>query len=188
MNKIEIINLSAPPLDKKEILRYAKTPVINAEISSLLEEVIAECQKETEYKVCYTVLPCDSEFLRGMDSENLSKNLVGSKAVCVFAATLGVGIDRIINKYSRISPAKALIADAFASERIEALCDKFTKNFKGEISPRFSAGYGDLPLALQKEIFRALSPEKHIGACLGESLIASPAKTVTAIVGIGKNN
>jgi cobalamin-dependent methionine synthase I len=77
---------------------------------------------------------------------------------------------------------------------VESLCDAFCAELKAEAMengcftrPRFSAGYGDLPLSLQKDIFRALSPEKHIGAALRESLIVSPSKTVTAIVGIGKN-
>ena len=50
--------------------------------------------------------------------------------------------------------------------------------------PRFSAGYGDLPLGVQREIFAALDCPKHIGLTLNDSLLMSPTKSVTAIVGI----
>jgi cobalamin-dependent methionine synthase I len=128
-----------------------------------------------------------------VQSRALAKNLDSCGEIVLFAATVGLGIDRLCARYASVSPAKALFFDAIGSERVESLCDAFCKDLKdkergGFTRPRFSPGYGDMPLSVQKEIFRALSPERHIGASLRESLIVSPAKTVTAIVGIGKNN
>ena len=51
-------------------------------------------------------------------------------------------------------------------------------------SPRFSAGYGDLPLELQADIFNLLKPEKQMGVFLSESFIMSPTKSVTAFVAL----
>ena len=53
------------------------------------------------------------------------------------------------------------------------------------IRPRFSAGYGDLDVSFQKEIFGVLDCHKKIGLTLNDSMLMSPTKSVTAIVGIG---
>ena len=52
------------------------------------------------------------------------------------------------------------------------------------LKPRFSAGYGDLPLTVQREIFSQLNPDRKIGLTLNESLLMSPSKSVTAFAGI----
>lgn len=50
--------------------------------------------------------------------------------------------------------------------------------------PRFSPGYGDLPINMQKDIFAALDCPRKIGLSLNESLLMSPSKSVTAIIGV----
>lgn len=109
----------------------------------------------------------------------------------IFAATIGVGVDRLISKYSRLSPTKALCFQAIGAERVEALCDEFCNKMKTElekdgekVKPRFSPGYGDLPLETQKMIFSLLDCPKRIGVTLGDTLLMSPSKSVTAFVGI----
>ena len=51
--------------------------------------------------------------------------------------------------------------------------------------PRFSPGYGDLSLEVQKEIFSLLDCPRKIGVSLGDSLLMTPSKSVTAIIGYG---
>ena len=53
------------------------------------------------------------------------------------------------------------------------------------VRPRFSPGYGDLPLALQREVFAALDCPRRIGLTLSDSLLMSPTKSVTALIGAG---
>ena len=118
---------------------------------------------------------------------NLSDNLKHCKNAVVFAATIGVETDRLIQKYGYISPAKAVMIDAIGAERIEALCDTFVKNIQAELNaelkPRFSAGYGDLSITTQKDIFNLLTPSKYIGISINDSMLISPSKSVTAFVG-----
>ena len=192
MYEITVKNLEAPPVNIKEVLRYAKTKEPSEEISSLLNEVVLLCENQIEYRVCYARLPVrvtdgicsfpDFSF----ESKDLCYSLKAAGEAVVFAATLGAKIDRLINKYSRIAPSKALLIDAFASERIEALCDEFTKSLPFKTLPRFSAGYGDLKIENQKKIFALLNPQKNIGLTLNESLTMSPSKSVTAFMGIVK--
>ncbi len=193
-------NYSAPPWNRREIMRYASCTGADGRTTALMEECIAEIEPMLSYRVCFAHFPLeisvgelDIGFAR-VQSRGLAKNLASCKEIVLFAATVGLAPDRLTARYASRSPAKALFFDAIGAERVEALCDAFCAELKAGAAgngcftrPRFSVGYGDLPLELQKEIFRALSPERHIGATLRESLIISPAKTVTAIVGIGKN-
>lgn len=184
-----------PPFCEKEILRYAGCKEADSEISALVKSCIDETKDKLTYKVCYRQFGvkihddiCDFGAFT-LRSENLAFNLRESESVILFAATVGVGIDRLIAKYGRISPSKALLFQAIGAERIEALCDAFCEDILKEYNigtkPRFSPGYGDLPLAAQKDIFAVLSPEKRIGLTLNDSLLMSPSKSVTAIVGLG---
>ena len=129
-----------------------------------------------------------------VESAALRKNLQGCERAVVFAATVGLELDRMIAKAARLSPAKALLLQAIGAERIEALCDRFCQELSEELAPmgqtlrpRFSPGYGDLPLTFQEEIFRVLDCPRKIGLSLNESLLMSPTKSVTALVGITRS-
>lgn len=182
------------PVSRKEILRYAGCREANAETLSLLEECLKETQDRISFKVCYTTLPMKVEgsvvdcSLFAVDSKDLAKNLWGCRRVVVFCATLGMEIDRLIARYSRLSPAKALMLQAIGAERVEALCDAFCEALESESGtscrPRFSCGYGDLDIETQKKIFSLLQCQKHIGVYLNGSLLMTPSKSVTAFVGL----
>ena len=174
--------------NKKEISRYAG----NLQDEELLAECISEVSDKLVYNVCYQKFPFEKQCetlnlgFAQVNSADLAKNLDGCDGILLFAATVGVELDRLIMKYCKISPVKALIFQAIGAERIEKLCDQFCKDMAKEenIKPRFSPGYGDLPLDLQKEIFAALDCGKNIGLTLNDSMLMSPTKSVTAIVGI----
>lgn len=178
---------SEPKVNRKEILRYAgcKDYSEQGDIGVLLEECLKEVLPRLCYKICYLELPlaitdetCDFGCMK-VKSKDLVKNLSGCKKVILFAATIGVEIDRLIARYAHISPSKALMFQAIGAERIEALCDVFCEGFR----PRFSPGYGDLPLETQKIMFEVLNCNKSIGISLNDSLLMSPSKSVTAFVG-----
>ena len=184
------------PFCEREILRYAGCTRADDKTEALLNECIKEVQGKVSYKVCYRQLSvshsednCDFE-LFSLKSKHLAKNLDGCRKAVLFAATIGVEIDRLIAKYGHISPSKALMFQAIGAERIEALCDAFCKDIAKEygvgLRPRFSPGYGDLPLETQKDIFAILDCGKRIGLFLNDSLLMSPSKSVTAFVGIEK--
>ena len=195
-----------PPINRKEILRYAGVSSANqmgvnqqdtplsetaeqVQITQLLEECLEEALPRLSYKVCYMELPltiqdaiCDFGCMK-VQSKDLVKNLQGCEKVILFAATIGVEIDRLITKYAHISPAKAVMLQAIGAERIEALCDAFCAEMECA-RPRFSPGYGDLPLETQHDIFAVLNCSKTIGLSLNDSLLMSPSKSVTAFAGI----
>ena len=182
------------PLSDKEILRYAQCSDADDQILSALNICKSEALGAISYKVCYCELSvsinedlCDFGIL-SVRSKNLSKNLCECSKVIVFAASIGIGIDRLIARYSKISPSKALLLQAIGTERVEALCDAFCKDIAEEyatsVKPRFSPGYGDLPLEIQKDILALLDAQRRIGVTLNDSLLMSPSKSITAFIGI----
>ncbi|MCQ2450331.1 MAG: Vitamin B12 dependent methionine synthase activation subunit [Clostridia bacterium] len=188
-------NFTLPEVDRREVLRYARTKEASPEVEQLLAECIAEVEKTQDPRVCFCflpVFPTDGGVTLG-DTDVLSENLKTALNPCenavLFAATLGLGIDRLIAKYSRVSPAKALLIEAVSNERIEAVCDVFQQMIAdrhGGCRPRFSPGYGDLPLAFQRDVFKFLDCPRKIGLTLNESLLMTPVKSVTALFGINK--
>ena len=188
------------PCDKGEILRYAGVRTkdgVSEELSELIEQSIRELEDKLCYKICFCELPvlrCEGEMDLGfarVSSRSLEKNLSGCDSVIIFAATVGIELDRLIARHSLTSPTRALVLDAIGAERIESLCDSFFADIKNEkaatgrcVRPRFSPGYGDLPLELQRNIFDTLSCHKRIGVSLNESMLMSPSKSVTAIIGV----
>lgn len=76
---------------------------------------------------------------------------------------------------------------ALGAALVEGWCDKIQEMCVREYGAnknRFSCGYGDLPLTLQRDIFAALSVTKHIGITLSDNCFMTPTKSVTAIIGI----
>ena len=159
-------------------------------VLDLLAQTIAETEKSFVYRVCYLQTELDAFYKlcpQAKESKDFAKWTDGCEEILLFCATVGLDIDRKIAQYSRLSPAKAVLAQAIGAERIESLCDVFCQDMEkeyGKITARYSAGYGDFSLSAQREIFSLLQCEKHIGLTLTQSLLMSPTKSVSAIVGI----
>ncbi len=186
--------------DRAEIFRYAGVKQADNSMTELLEQCLDECKDCFSYNVCYTELPVNfnGELVRfggiKTPSKSLKTALDGCEKVIVFAATVGLGIDRLIKKYSIVSSSKAVMFQAIGAERIESLCDEFCNDLKNEfakkgfsLKPRFSAGYGDFPLECQREIFALLDDGRRIGLCLNSGLLMSPTKSVTAVIGLRRD-
>ena len=185
-----------PPVNQKEILRYSGCKNSTDELCLLIEKCTSESCNKLVFKVCYREFNITVEndvvdfgFMK-VPSSDLCKNLCKCNKAIVFCATVGIELDRLIKKYERIAPSKAVMLHAFGSERVEALCDAFCADIAGEcasVRPRFSPGYGDLSLETQKIVFSALDCERSAGITLNDSLLMSPSKSVTAFVGLNEN-
>ncbi len=177
-----------PPPDGETVLRFARGGH-SPQVDALLTEAIAQGTAALEPRLCFLELSLafEGEGVRlgdlAVPGRDLAAHLAGCRRAVLFAATVGAGADRLIARAERISPARALLLDAFFSERTEALCDAFTARYN-DPHRRFSPGYGDLPLSFQREVFRLLDCPRRIGLTLGETLLMMPTKSVTAIVGV----
>lgn len=193
--EIRIFEPDLPPPDIKEILRYSG---VRGECDGLLQDVRAllpSLSSSLKPLACYAEIPVsvlgDQVHLGPIEvrSKSLLRLLSGANRAILLAATVGLGLDREILRLGAVSATKQLFADAFGTERVEAICDSLCNRLverypNSMLTQRFSAGYGDLPLELQRDIFALLDCPRKIGLTLNESLMMSPSKSVTAIVGI----
>ena len=191
-------HFSLPPVCRKEVFRYAGMHTATPEVSALLEDALAEIQTLTQGKVCWQEFPLSIQGdavelgFGSISAPALGRHLRGCHRAVVFAATIGMHLDQKILRYGKTAPAKALLLQAIGAERIEALCDVFQDSIREDaaargytITSRFSPGYGDFPLTFQKDLFRVLDCSRKIGLTLNDSLLMSPSKSVTAVIGIG---
>ena len=125
-----------------------------------------------------------------VESAALGKNLAGCEEVILFAATLGVGVDRLIARSGAGRVSDAAVYQAAGAALIEEVCDQAWEELRraGEaegwhLRPRFSPGYGDFPLSCQRELLALLRAPETIGLTAGESMLLLPTKSVTAVMG-----
>lgn len=119
------------------------------------------------------------------ESRDLCKNLDGCKEAFVFAVTLGHGVDRLLSRLSLLSPAEFFVCDAVSSAFAESVCDAAEEIIRKDkkCKPRFSPGYGDSHLSLQKDVLAALNAQKLLGITLTDSNLMTPQKSITAVMG-----
>ncbi len=195
MSIIKFRAFSAPPVNMALVYRFAGIGKKDIQTQRLVDECVDIMLPELEYKVCFGefALSFEGDWLNlgftRTKSKVLKNHLSGCNRVLVFAATIGLEADRIITKYSKLSPSKAVVLQAIGAERAESLCDVFENEIKAEhtyIARRFSPGYGDFALETQKDIFTHLNCCRLLGITLNSNMLITPTKSVTAVIGIKK--
>ena len=192
---IRVSNADEISIDKNEVLRYLG--ITNGEIDidffSMIDDAETLFNSVVSYKAViapFQIKKIDDETLSlgflETDSKCLKMNLDKAESGFVFAATLGVGVDRLIMRFSRREPSKASLIDAIASAAVEAFCDKINDEFAGgrEVNQRYSPGYGDLPLENQPAILEYLDANRKLGISLSDNYFMTPTKSVTALFGV----
>ncbi len=188
--------------DRREILRYlgyhGQTP--DPQTDALLSQCIIKLQQAVKPRFTYrifevtqdlknkrTLLPECDLVLPGHD---IYRHLQGCEKCAVMAATLGIEADNLIRIAEAESMSRAVILDACATELIEKLCDYAEQEIAGlaareekHLNFRFSPGYGDCPLSLQKPITEILDTQRKIGLTVTEHALMLPRKSVTALLG-----
>ena len=187
-------------IKENQILRYAGITgeEIPENVTELIKKCIPDYERNAEYKACFLEVPVNIENNTvsfdcfEITSHNLSTLLRGCDKAILVAATLGVKIDMLIKRAEVTSKAEALILNSIAIAGIEqymaVLNEYFKSMYKGyELRPRYSPGYGDVALEYQKVLLDTLDTKRKIGVALSDSLLMTPQKSVSAIIGIGKD-
>lgn len=126
-----------------------------------------------------------------LPGEDIRRHLAGCHRAVLLALTLGGGVEQAIRKAEVEDLALAVIMDTAASDLAERYADAAEGAVRGQmeaggeyVTGRFSPGYGDLPIALQKELLEALGAPKAIGLTVSGSGILLPRKSITAVLGV----
>ena len=127
-----------------------------------------------------------------LESAKLAKMLAGSGSALLMGATLDMAVIETINQELKNGDAVyGVVLDAYASECVDDSLDFIMQaqqrnNFRiGKMltKHRFSAGYGDLDLSYQKDLFDILDMGKF-GVRINENFLMEPEKSVIAICGV----
>ena len=186
--------------DFKEVARYLgyrKVTPPEADVSALMEKAAQEMQAVMKPQAVFEIFPVtfglDPEVSFAdvtLHSQNLTTNLAGCSQVALLAATIGPQVDALIRRHSSLAPVYASILQATGAMFIEEVVDLVNQEIKKiaaaqglKTKPRYSPGFGDVPLEVQKDFFRLL-PCTRIGLTLMDTLIMAPEKSVTAFVGL----
>lgn len=189
---IQITDVKKLPINVAEVKRYlgvfGAQEIVDDMISSLSSDVYSKARPIASY-ICVPIKIENNAVDFGFDmvqSKKLSKNLCGCREAFIFGATLGIDVDRLIEKYMKIEPSKGVVISCIASALIESFCDYVNAILasKCKSCPRFSPGYGDFNIEHQEGILKALDANKRLGISLTDSFMMKPSKSVTAIIGI----
>ena len=194
---LRLEELGEIPFDRKEILRYAMLPSFAEMPEELpLEECLKAAEGAAKCRAVWCRYPLSREgkslnlgFAR-TESRDLRKHLEGCGELLLFACTAGAETDRRIARAGLLSPAKGLLMHAIGAQQVEGGCDRLcarlAERFQDRrLTDRYSPGYGDLPLSLQRDVAEALDLGRTLGITLTDSLLMTPSKSVTAIIGLG---
>lgn len=190
-------------INKKEAIRYLgygkNTPdeATMEMIDRCIEQVMNISSPRHIYRV-YELSVNGQEISAGginFKSRNLSKNLTGCDKIIFFAATLGSGPDMLMNRYQKLSISMAAVLQAVAAAAIESYCDECQRKIEAEmklhgyyVRPRFSPGYGDLSIEVQRDFTSVLNTYKSIGVTLSDGNVMIPEKSVTAFMGLSRED
>ncbi|MBE5957685.1 MAG: methionine synthase [Lachnospiraceae bacterium] len=197
MEKKEIIVESINVKEALRYLGYNKT-----DIDPNMKELLSNCEKDllsvARPDYIYSVFNLKDDYsLEGCDfelaGESIKKHVDGCNKVVFLCVTVGMGVDRLIRKKQIGNMAEATVIDSMASAFVEQVCDQVEKiireEFPGmEMTWRFGIGYGDFPLNLQKKFLEVLQAPKRIGVCVNDSMMLTPTKSVTCVIGIKDKN
>ena len=205
---VSSMDLDISHVNMREIYRYLgyRGQIPDETVCYMIEEVLQELLQVVKPKNLYQIYECkvqDSEIRLWNEvqdgavvfySKKLADNLAQCDKAILLAATLGIESDKLLQRYEIINMAKASVVQACGAACMEAYCNLVQEQIREQylkegfyLRPRFSPGYGDLPLETQKLIFDCLQCTKRLGVTLTDSLLMYPTKSVTAFIGITKN-
>ena len=194
-------------VDRAEVLRYMgyAGQKLTDELDACIDEVVAHCldvarpagswevfdvagREPTEEDLPAVQLAGTSLQLVG---ESMKKHMAGAVAVGVMAVTAGMGIERELRRLSLTDPVAQVVFDAAGTATVERAADACEASIVATAAERglytnfrFSPGYGDMPLATQPMLLSTLDAQRRLGITLSKSLLMTPTKSVTAVIGL----
>jgi len=178
-------------INERELAARLKTNV------GFENEMLDKCKKKLmesiDYKCAYIRCDvglskenfCDFGFMT-IPSKSLYKNLYGCNEAFVIAVTTGIAVDRLLVRLNAVSQAEHYMTDALSSAAVESFCDYACDKISEGIhcANRFSPGYGDVSIEVQKPLLARLNAERLLGITLNNAYLMTPVKSITAIMGI----
>ena len=195
INDIQIISANADDIVINQNEIAARLKVKRGYTDNLMEECQKRLANVIQYKCAYirtnvdlsSENVCDFGFMT-VESSHLYRNLSGCREAFVMAVTTGIGVDRLLARLNVTSQAEHFVTDGLSSAAIESFCDYVSDQMKQGLNcaPRFSPGYGDVSIEVQKPLLQRLNAAENLGISLNSACLMTPIKSITAIMGVRK--
>lgn len=198
-NRVLYVPKNPPDIDEHEVLRYLGYGKNRPD--STTEQLIKRCTEKLRAEISprcvYAAIKIKHSgrlALEGcsliLEGQDIADHLINCQIAVLMAVTLSEQADRLIRHATAKNLTKGIVMDACASAAVESVCNQTESMIRSKFSgsfftERFSPGYGDLPIELQKDFLAVLDAQRTIGLCATQSSILTPRKSVTAVIGVG---
>lgn len=197
-----MITPSLPVLDHDRIFRALRIPSgygtfaggQDLEMYERMEAQIARCEGKvldaSTPMAVYRVFRVDAlrALLEGSDIRRL---LEGCGEAVLMALTLGAQLEKALMREEVTNMSDAYILDVCASVAVEEAADDFERRLRDKLKQegkyltnRYSPGYGDFPIRVQRMLLDMLNAGRAIGLTLTPTDLMVPRKSITAVMGI----
>lgn len=177
-------------IDDKQICRYLKLygrspgAALDERIKAMREAALAAIRPAHIWKRFDDLSVVDA------GGSSLAKHLAGCHAVYLVCTTIGASFDALQRRTAATSPSDAFVLQAIGATAIEEWTDVTEEAIRRELQDgetlisRYSPGYGDYPLAAQRNLLGLLDASRKVGVSLTDSLLMVPSKSVSAVIGV----
>lgn len=170
---------------RSTILRYLGYPLgkeVDAHTLQLIQRAEGEIDQIAEFRYTHQKFDTLLPFLSENDSY---LRYLHNRPYLLIATTLGIHIDRYIQRLQIMDMAYATIFDAVASAYLEWRADNYERQLEyTNLDFRFCPGYGGTEIADNKHIGARIKAEL-IGINFLASGIMLPSKSMVGIIAIG---
>ena len=165
-------------------------PALSAQLLSKISRCESQVLRFASPKAVLRILPVEqiSPILIGDDIRRL---LSGCSEAALMALTLGASLEKCLMREEVTNMQNAYIMDVCASQAVEDASDAFGARLGRKLrsagrylTNRYSPGYGDYPLSVQKTLLEYLNAARTIGLTLTPTDLMVPRKSITAVMGI----
>ncbi|MGE4549312.1 MAG: hypothetical protein AB7C89_07160 [Intestinibacillus sp.] len=185
-------------INRSEVLKYLRyrggtvPEETEAQIREGMDTVLRTARPRYRFQL-FDIDRTDGLRLAGTSFALVGEDIAGLLAACdrcvLLAATLGNELESLLRRAQLTDMARAVILDACSSSAIENVCDNIEAEILKQLpgmhqTDRFSPGYGDMPITVQREFCEVMDTARKIGLTVSASGIMIPRKSVTAILGI----
>ncbi|MBP3883847.1 MAG: hypothetical protein J6D54_02760, partial [Olsenella sp.] len=194
-------------IDRAEVLRYLghTNQELGEELDARLDDAIVRCLELARPRAVTAIfdvgeratlpggmpvihlLGCSLKLV----GNSMRKHMSGATKVGVMAVTIGMAVERELRRLSLTNGLDQALFDAAATTLVERAADAAEATIVARAhelglftNARFSPGYGDMPLETQPTLLDTLDARRRLGITLSPSLLMTPTKSITAVVGL----
>lgn len=195
-------SIELSPLNQEKILRMLRMPrqadagpqdpVFDAQLAKQVGLCEAEVRRCAHPRAVLRILPVGElgPLLEGNDIQRL---LADCEEAVLMAVTLGAELEKRLMQEEVTNLSNAYVMDLCASQAVEEAADRLEGRLRERIraeqkylTNRFSPGYGDYPLRVQRPLLDYLNAGRAVGLTLTPTGLMVPRKSITAVMGISK--